>query len=58
MKATTYDVENQGPGLDQSHKCDGIKPVSGIPTLPYVFKITLFMRNILKCFHWFLIDFF
>jgi hypothetical protein len=46
MKATTYDLENQGPALDQSHKYGGIKPVSGIPTLPYVFKITLFMRKI------------
>jgi hypothetical protein len=30
---TTYDVGNQGPGLEQTQQCGGIKPVNGIPTI-------------------------
>jgi hypothetical protein len=32
-KTTTYDVGYQGPGLGQAKKCDGAKPINGIPTL-------------------------
>jgi hypothetical protein len=33
IKTTNYDVGNQGPGLWQTHKYGGIKPVNAIPTL-------------------------
>jgi hypothetical protein len=33
-KTTTNGVENLGSGLGQAQKCDGVKPVNGIPTLP------------------------
>jgi hypothetical protein len=33
-KTTTYDVGNPDPVLGQAHKCDGVKPVKGISTLP------------------------
>jgi hypothetical protein len=33
-KTSTYDVGNLGPGLGQAHKCGGVKPGNGIPTLP------------------------
>jgi hypothetical protein len=28
----TYDIGNPGPGLRQTHKCDIVNPVNGIPT--------------------------
>jgi hypothetical protein len=28
QKTTTYDVGNPGPGLGQTHKCGGVKPVN------------------------------
>ena len=31
-KTTTYDFRKLGPGLGQAQKCDGVKPVNGIPT--------------------------
>jgi len=30
-KDRTYNVENTGPGLGQTQKCGGVKPVNGIP---------------------------
>jgi len=33
-KTMTYDVGNPGPGFGQAQKCDWVKPVNGIPTLP------------------------
>jgi hypothetical protein len=30
---TINDVGNPGPGLGQAQKCDGVKPLNGIPTL-------------------------
>jgi hypothetical protein len=34
-KTTTCDIENPDHGLGQAQTCDGVKPVNGIPTLPY-----------------------
>ena len=31
-----YAHVNQGPGLGQAQKCDGVKPVNGSPTLPFL----------------------
>jgi hypothetical protein len=31
----THDVGNPDPGLEQEQKWGGVKPVNGIPTLPY-----------------------
>jgi hypothetical protein len=31
--STPYDVENPGPGLEQTHKCGGVKPVNRLQTL-------------------------
>ena len=33
-KATTYDAENTGPGLEQTQNCGGIKSINRFPTLP------------------------
>ena len=33
-KTMKYDVVNPGPALGQAHKCGGVKPVNGVPTLP------------------------
>jgi hypothetical protein len=33
-KTTVYNVGNPGPGLRQAQTCPGVKPISGIPTLP------------------------
>ena len=38
-KDTTYDVANPGSGFEQAHKYDGLKPVNGIPTLPFVYYV-------------------
>jgi hypothetical protein len=37
-KKTTpkYANVNQGPGLGQAHKSDGVKPVNESPTLPFL----------------------
>jgi hypothetical protein len=32
--STSYGVETPGPGLGQSQKCGGVKPVNGIANLP------------------------
>jgi hypothetical protein len=39
-KTMTYDVGNPGPGLEQAQKCDGVKPVNEIPTLPLLMLCT------------------
>jgi hypothetical protein len=31
-KTTRYEVGNPVPGLQQTHKCDSVKPVNGIST--------------------------
>ena len=32
-QTTTYDVGNPDPGFGQAQKCDGVKPVGGIPAI-------------------------
>ena len=34
QKTPTCDVGNPGPGLRRTQKCDGVKPVNGIPDRP------------------------
>jgi len=34
QKITTYDFGNPGHGVGQTQKCDRVKLVNGIPTLP------------------------
>jgi hypothetical protein len=34
-KTMTYDVGNPGPGLGQTQKCGRVRPVNGIPTIPF-----------------------
>jgi len=29
----TCDIGNPGPGLEKAQKCDGLKPLNGMPTL-------------------------
>ena len=33
QRTTTYDVGNPGFCLGQAHKCGGIKPINGLPSL-------------------------
>ena len=33
--STTYEVGNSSPVLGQAQKCSGVKPVNGIPILPF-----------------------
>ena len=35
-KTMTFTNGNQGPGLGQAHKYGRVKPVDGIPTLPFL----------------------
>jgi len=39
-KNTTYDVGNKCLGLRHAQKCDGVKPVDEIPTLPFCFLVS------------------
>ena len=32
----TYTSGNPGPGFRQAQKCGGVKPVNGLPTLPFL----------------------
>jgi hypothetical protein len=34
-KITAYDIGNLGPGVGHVQLCAGVKPVNGIPTLPW-----------------------
>jgi hypothetical protein len=37
-KTTRYEVGNPVPGLQQTHKCDSVKPVNGISNPPLLLK--------------------